>query len=118
MFSGFYTAGPKLDVEDGALVIHKEGKVKKLVREVEHVSFSGSRAVAQGQDITYVTERCVLRLTPDGLTVTEIAPGVDLERDVLAQSEFPLIVPTRPKIMDSALFQPGPIGLDLVGGPA
>ena len=58
--------------------------------EVEHVSFSGRRAVAQGQDVTYVTERCVMRLTPDGITVTEMAPGVDLERDVLAQAAIPL----------------------------
>ena len=56
------------------------------------MSFSGPRAIAQGQDIVYVTERCVMRLTPEGLNVVEIAPGVDLERDVLAQSQFPLRV--------------------------
>ncbi len=53
--------------------------MKKLVREVEQVSFSGRRAVAQGQDVTYVTERCVMKLTPEGIVVTEIAPGVDLQ---------------------------------------
>ena len=79
------------------LRIDKEGKVKKIVDEVEHVSFSGKRAVAQGQDITYVTERCVMKLTPDGLLVTEIAPGVDLERDVLAQADIPLAVAQRPQ---------------------
>ena len=61
MFSGFFTAGAKLAVEDGKLAHRTEGKVKKLVDEVEHVSFSGRRAVAQGQDITYVTERCVMQ---------------------------------------------------------
>ncbi len=94
-------------------MIHKEGKVKKLVNEVEHVSFSGRRAVEQGQHITYVTERCVMILAKDGVAVTEIAPGVDLERDVLAQSEFPLRVPQPPKLMDAALFHPEPIGLQL-----
>jgi propionate CoA-transferase len=85
------------------------------VAEVEHVSFSGARAVAQGQDVTYVTERCVLRLTPGGLEVAEIAPGIDLERVVLAQADFPLRVPRRPKLMDAALFRPEPFGLALDG---
>ena len=64
VFSGFFNAGAKLSLANGGLRIDEEGKVKKLVDEVEHVSFSGKRAVAQGQDITYVTERCVMRLTP------------------------------------------------------
>ena len=66
VFSGFFNAGAKIAVADGELRIEKEGKVKKIVEEVEHVSFSGRRAVAQGQDITYVTERCVMKLTPEG----------------------------------------------------
>lgn len=115
VFSGFFTAGAALDVVDGRLKIMKEGKVKKLVDQVEHVSFSGARAVQQGQDITYVTERCVLKLTPEGIVVSEIAPGADLERDILAQATFPLIVKTSPKLMDAALFRPGLIGLDLGG---
>ena len=69
---------PSFRVADGGLRIDQEGKVKKVVDEVEHISFSGKRAVAQGQDITYVTERCVMKLTPEGLVVTEIAPGIDL----------------------------------------
>lgn len=117
VFSGYFTAGAGLEIEDGALSIRKEGKVKKLVPQVEQVSFSGARAVAQGQDITYVTERCVMKLTADGVAVTEIAPGVDLERDVLAQAAFPLVVPEAPKPMDAALFRPEPIGLRLAGEP-
>jgi acyl CoA:acetate/3-ketoacid CoA transferase len=116
VFSGFFTAGAGLDVADGRLRIVKEGKVRKLVEAVEHVSFSGPRAVQQGQDITYVTERCVLRLTPRGLVVTEIAPGVDLERDVLGQASFPLAVADGLKTMDAALFRPEKIGLDLGRG--
>jgi acyl CoA:acetate/3-ketoacid CoA transferase len=117
VFSGFFTAGADLAVESGALAIRREGKVKKLVPAVEHVSFSGRRAVAQGQAITYVTERCVLELRPDGVTVTEVAPGVDLDRDVLGQAEFPLAVARDLKVMDVALFRPEPIGLTL-GRPA
>lgn len=111
VFSGFFSAGAKLEIEDGALKILKEGKVRKLVDACEHVSFSGPRAVEQGQDVTYVTERCVMRLTPDGIAVTEIAPGVDLDRDVLGMSDLPLIVPAAPRLMDGTLFRPARIGL-------
>jgi len=113
VFSGYFSAGAKLAIDGGKLKIEKEGKVKKLVEAVEHISFSGPRALQQGQDVTYVTERCVMRLTPKGVAVTEIAPGVDLERDILAQSEFPLLVPGRPKVMDEALFGEGLVGLQL-----
>jgi propionate CoA-transferase len=111
VFSGFFTAGAGLAVEAGRLTIEREGKVAKLVEEVEQVSFSGARAVAQGQDITYVTERCVMRLTPAGVMVTEIAPGADLERDILRQARFPLLVSSSVKTMDAALFRHEPIGL-------
>ncbi|MGO7565582.1 hypothetical protein ACC754_42265, partial [Rhizobium johnstonii] len=67
------------------------GTLKKLVNEVENVTFSGRRAIEQGQDITYVTERCVMKLTYDGVVLTEIAPGVGLQAHILDQSEFPLV---------------------------
>jgi propionate CoA-transferase len=113
VFSGMFNAGAKLAVSDGKLIIEKDGKLKKLVEAVEHVTFSGPRAIAQGQDITYVTERCVMKLTPQGIVLTEIAPGVDLQTNVLDQSEFPLIVSPDLKIMDTALFIDAPLGLTL-----
>jgi len=113
VFSGYFSAGAKLAIANGKLVIEREGKVKKLVEAVEHISFSGPRAIAQGQDITYVTERCVMKLTAEGIVVTEIAPGVDLERDILAQAEFPLLVPQAPKLMDPALFHEARLGLEV-----
>ncbi|MGZ2483101.1 propionate CoA-transferase [Rhizobium pisi] len=113
VFSGMFNAGAKLSIADGALLIEKEGKLKKLVNEVEHVTFSGKRAIEQGQDITYVTERCIMKLTPDGIVLTEIAPGVDLQTHILDQSEFPLIVAPDLKVMDAALFQEARIGLSL-----
>lgn len=118
VFSGMFNAGAKLSVADGRLVIEKEGRLKKLVNEVEHVTFSGRRAVEQGQDITYVTERCVMKLTPDGVVLTEIAPGVDLKTHILDQSEFDLIVSPDLKTMDAALFAAAPIGLTLPQKPA
>ncbi|PDT45958.1 acyl CoA:acetate/3-ketoacid CoA transferase [Sinorhizobium fredii] len=117
VFSGMFNAGAKLAVADGRLVIEKEGKLKKLVNQVEHVTFSGRRAIEQGQDITYVTERCVMKLTPEGIVLTEIAPGVDLQTHILDQSEFPLIVSNEIKVMDAALFHEAPIGLTLPAKP-
>ena len=113
VFSGYFTAGAKLEVRDGAMAILKEGKVKKLVQSVQQISFSGPRAIAQNQEILYVTERCVLRLEPEGVTVVELAPGADLERDVLAQSEFPLRVALELRKMEPSLFHPAPINLKL-----
>lgn len=113
VYSGFFNAGAKLDIAGEKLVIASEGKVKKLVSEVEQVTFSGRRSVAQGQDVTYITERCVMKLTPAGMVVTEIAPGMDLQQHVLGQSEFSLKVAPDLKVMDTKLFGPDPIGLVL-----
>ncbi len=115
VFSGYFNAGAKFAIENGAVQILKEGKVKKLVPEVEHVSFSGRRAVAQGQEILYVTERCVMRLTDAGVEVIEIAPGFDLERDILGQADFPLRVATDMKRTPDRLYHAAKIGLRLDG---
>jgi len=111
VFSGTFNAGAKTRVENGKLMIDREGKTAKVVPKVDQVSFSGKRAVAQGQRATYVTERCVMRLTEAGLEVTEIAPGLDLERDILRQAATPLRVANNLRDMDAALFRPQPIGL-------
>jgi propionate CoA-transferase len=113
VFSGFYNAGARMEIAGGKLKIEKEGKVRKLVNEVEQVSFSGRRGVMQGQDVTYVTERCVMKLTPEGIVLTEIAPGVDLQANILDQSEFPLIVSPGLREMDLKLFDPRKMGLTL-----
>ncbi len=118
VFSGMFNAGAKLSVENGKLIIEKEGKLKKFVNEVEHVTFSGLRGVEQGQDVTYVTERCVMVLRPEGVVLTEIAPGVDLQVHILDQSEFPLIVSDKLKLMDAALFLDAPLDLTLPVKPA
>ena len=100
-------------IEDGQLVIDKEGHTAKFVEKVDQVSFSGKRARSQGQVATYVTERCVVELREGGLTVTEVAPGVDLKRDVLDQAGTPLAVADKVKPMAPELFQPGLMGLAL-----
>jgi propionate CoA-transferase len=113
VFSGNFNAGAKMRVEDGRLVIDKEGRIAKFVPKVDQISFSGQRARMQGQDVTYVTERCVIRLLEGGLTVTEIAPGVDLQRDVLDQATTALLVSPDLKVMDDRLFREGPMGMQL-----
>jgi acyl CoA:acetate/3-ketoacid CoA transferase len=114
VFSGFFTAGGlELDIVDGALRILKEGRFPKFVPEIEEVTYSGRRGVELGQRVTYITERCVITLHPEGLTVTEIAPGVDLERDVLGQAGIRLRVSADLKPMDARLFRPEPMGLRL-----
>ena len=113
VFCGFFTAGAKLDVGHGRLTIGQEGKSRKFVNAIEHVTFSGRMARQRGQRVTYVTERCVIDLTADGLLVREVAPGVDLQRDVLAQAELPLRVAPELKTMDARLFHEAPIGLRL-----
>ena len=113
IFSGNFNAGARMSVESGRIVIEREGKIAKFVPKVDQVSFSGRRAVAQGQEATYITERCVIRLTADGLVVTEIAPGIDLRRDVLDQAATPLAVADDLREMEPCLFRPGPMGLSL-----
>lgn len=114
VFSGFFTAGGlKLALEGRAVQILNEGRARKFVPQVEHVTFSGRRAREMGQEATYITDRCVLRLEREGLIVTEIAPGINLERDVLGQAAIPLRVSPELRLMDERLFSPQPMGLKL-----
>jgi propionate CoA-transferase len=118
VFSGFFNAGAKLAIDGGRLVIEREGKVAKLVEAVDHVSFSGRRGVAQGQDVTYVTERCVMKLTPAGVVVTEVAPGVDIARDIVGQAAFSLSISEHCRPMSAALFHPARMGAAFWGDAA
>lgn len=113
VFSGFFTAGAKLQVGDGRLAIVEEGRTRKFVERAEHVTFSGAIGRRRGQRVTYVTERCVIDLEADALVVKEIAPGIDLRRDVLDQAEIPLRVAADLRPMDAAIFRDAPMGLRL-----
>jgi len=113
VFSGFFTAGAQLEVGNGALKIVKEGRTRKFVNAAEHITFSGRIGRERGQRVSYVTERCVIDLEADALVLREIAPGIDLQRDVLDQAEIPLRVAPDLKVMDAALFRPEPFGLRL-----
>ena len=105
MFAGTFTAGGlRIDVDGGMLRIVTEGEVRKFVAEVEHRTYSGQFAHARGQPALYVTERCVLRLIDGGLELIEIAPGIDLERDILAQMDFRPAVSAGLTLMDARIF--------------
>jgi propionate CoA-transferase len=109
-FLGTFTAGADILVEHGALRIRRDGAVSKFVDEVRHVTFSGRRARATGQPVLYITERCVFRLG-EGVELIEIAPGVDLDRDVLDRMGFaPRIAPDLCE-MDAAIFNDTLLGL-------
>ena len=111
VFAGTFTAqGLAVSVEGGTLRIGAEGKARKFLDHVEQITFSGARAARLGQPVLYVTERCVFRLRPEGLELVEIAPGIDLERHILALMDFrPLI--DAPQTMDGRLFRHEPMDL-------
>jgi propionate CoA-transferase len=112
VFVGTFTAGDlQANPQDGRLTIASEGSMKKFVAEVEHRTFSGREALRRGQSVLYVTERCVLRLADTGMELIEIAPGIDLERGVLALMDFHPIISPQLKLMDPALFDTAALGL-------
>ena len=111
VFVGAFSAGKSdIEVGNGQLRIKANGAVPKFVPEVAQVSFSGPRALQLGQEVTFVTERCVLELRAEGLVVTEIAPGVDLVRDVTNVVEIPLHAARDLQTMDGALFTDALLG--------
>lgn len=112
VFCGTFTAGGlEVKIGDGRLQILKEGRFKKFVPRVEQITFSGELAAEQGQRVQFITERAVLVITKEGLMITEIAPGVDLEKDVLAQMAFRPKVAADLKTMDARIFVEGLMGL-------
>jgi propionate CoA-transferase len=120
VFVGSFTAGGlKVAVDNGKLRIVQEGKVRKFVDKVEQRTFSGEYALAQGLSVLYITERCVFSLTDRGLELIEIAPGVDIEKDIIANMDFKPIIEEQPRFMDERIFSEGPMDLkaDLLSVP-
>lgn len=111
VFAGtFTTGGLKLEIDNGEVKILREGDTQKFVRSVEQVTFSGPYANANHTPVLYVTERCVFALRPDGLELIEVAPGIDIERDILSQMAFePLI--NNPKQISPEIYHSAPMHL-------
>jgi propionate CoA-transferase len=110
-FLGTFTARSRVAVRDGALVVDDTGAVAKFRDRVGQVTFNGRLAAERGQCVYYVTERCVLRLTERGLELVEVAPGVDVERDVLAHMDVVPVIGDDLCAMDAAIFRDRPMGL-------
>ena len=112
VFAGtFTTGGLEVKVEKGELKIVREGKSKKFIRQVEQITFNGAYAAESGQPVLYVTERCVFRRGRDGMELIEVAPGIDVNRDILGQMEFTPIV-RNPGMMDPRIFRDQPMELE------
>ena len=120
VFVGTFTAGGlEVSIAGKRLRIDKEGATRKFIGQVEQRTFSGEVAVRRNQPVLYVTERCVFRLTPQGLELIEIAPGADLKSDILARMDFEPVVSPHLRTMDERIFGDGPMGLrnDLLSLP-
>ncbi|MCT8162074.1 acyl CoA:acetate/3-ketoacid CoA transferase [Pseudoruegeria sp. SHC-113] len=113
VFSGWFEAGAKVGFTETGLNIEAPGKFTKMVEKVEHVTFSGKRAREQGQNVLYITERCVIRLTESGLVATEIMPGIDPQAHIVAASEGRVQVAENARRMAADLLAQGPMGLSL-----
>lgn len=114
IFCGTFTAGGlNIAIEAGQLKINQEGKVKKFIKQVEHITFSGDYANETEQTVIYITERAVFKLENGGIVLIEIAPGVDLKKDILNQMEFQPAISPELKVMDTRIFKPEKIGLTI-----
>ncbi len=106
VFCGTFTSGGlEIEVKKGLVNIKTEGKYKKFIKDVEHITFSGEYAAQNKQNILYITERAVFKLTGEGLMVIEIAPGIDLEKDILSKMDFKPIISRRLKTMPARIFK-------------
>jgi len=111
VFCGTFTSGGlEIGAGDGKLKILQEGKYKKFIDKVEQITFSGKYAQEKNQSVLYITERAVFTLTDRGVELTELAPGIDLEKDVLSLMDFKPVIGDY-KLMDERLFRPEKMGL-------
>lgn len=109
--STFTGGGLKTSFSEDGLVIEQEGRFKKLVKEVQQISYNGKIGLARGQNVLYVTERAVFRLTEEGVKLIEIAKGADLQRDILDKMDFVPLIAEDLKVTDTAFYREGACGL-------
>jgi propionate CoA-transferase len=107
----FSTGGVEYEFKNKSICIAREGSVRKMVRQVAQISLNGKLAREKGQKVIYVTERAVFELVREGVMLTEIMPGIDLQKDVLGQMDFKPIISPNLKTGSPALFNDGPFGL-------
>jgi acyl CoA:acetate/3-ketoacid CoA transferase len=110
VFSGWFEAGAQIALSPDGIRVEHPGKFTKMVQAVEHVTFSGARARETGQEVLYVTERCVMRLGDGGLVATEIMPGINPAQDIVAASSGRVRVSDRAVVLPKSLLAEGPMG--------
>lgn len=108
----FMAGGLKCSTGDGKLVIDQEGRADKFVKNVEQITFSGKYAKKVGQPVMYITERAVFELREDGVYLTEVAPGIDIQTQILDHMGFVPKMDGEPKLMDARIFTDEPMGLE------
>ena len=113
VFAGLFEAAAELELTAGGLRVARPGKFPKMVEKVEHVTFSGRRARETGQDVLYVTERCVIRLTGEGLVATEIMPGIEAQRNIVDASKGRVRLAPDARVMPACLLGEKPMGMAL-----
>ncbi|MBF7082558.1 acyl CoA:acetate/3-ketoacid CoA transferase [Desulfallas sp. Bu1-1] len=114
VFCGYFTAGGlKVEIEDGRLKILQEGKFNKFTDKIEHITYSGEMMRKKQKEVIYVTERAVFKLVREGLEIIEVAPGIDVQKDVLDKLTIPVRVAADLKTMDPRLFRPEPMQIKL-----
>jgi len=106
----FNTKGFKGTAADGKLTIEQEGGIPKFVAEVDQITFNGPLAVEEGREVVFITERGVFKLEKEGITLTEVAPGVDVEKDIIPNMGFRPVISPDLKVMDARIFAPGRMG--------
>ncbi len=112
VFMGTFMAkGLDEEIKDGKLIINHEGEKKKFVKNVEQITFSAKEAIKNNQEVLYITERCVFKLTENGPMLIEIAPGVDLEKDILNNMDFKPEISENLKVMNDKIFREGKMNL-------
>lgn len=112
IFGGTLCAKSKVRYENGRAIVEEQGKIRKFVNKVQQITFSADYALKQGKKVIFITERCVFRLTPDGLMLTEIAPGIDIERDIIANMDYRPLIADDLKLMPAEIFREGRMGLE------
>jgi propionate CoA-transferase len=111
-FAGTFTAGKlKIDIINNKLRIQQDGSIVKFVESVFKVVFSGSQAIKYGKETVYITERATFRLTNRGIVLEEVAPGIDIDKDIISKMGFQPIVSSAVREMDRKLFQEGKVGM-------
>ena len=106
VFVGTFCAGPlDIEINDGKIKIKNDAKIKKFINLVDQITFNAPDSISRNQSVIYVTERCVFQLSADGLELIEIAPGIDLEKDILNLMDFKPHISSKLKLMDSKIFK-------------